>query len=55
MENYKEVLFEKYCSMCNYYLIDGYDEPCNTCLSYPCRQYSHTPLCYEMIDNAKKK
>lgn len=43
-EIYKEVYFDEYCTICEYFKkCDGYD-PCNDCLENPVNAYSHKPV-----------
>lgn len=41
--NTKIIDFSKFCSRCEYYDKTFSEEPCNTCLSHPARENSHTP------------
>lgn len=43
----KEVYFNDYCSSCLYYNVKDEDDPCNECLCFPSRRYSHKPINYK--------
>ena len=51
-ENTKFVRFDQYCSSCKHKKVkdDEGEEPCNTCLGEPARDYSHKPIKYEKED-----
>ncbi len=45
--NYKEVLYHKYCRNCEHWdILDG-DDPCDECLDNPVNLYSHKPIHYK--------
>ena len=46
-EGNKLVNFSEYCDKCKHYDLDGTEEPCNECLSYPVNQYTHKPVNFE--------
>ena len=52
MENIKEVYFDQWCYKCVNKNINEWDDPCNECLEYPGREYSHKPEFYKEKDNA---
>ena len=55
MENMKFVDFKKYCPQCAHKLVQDTDEPCNTCLGEPARQFSQVPLKYDGPKPSKVK
>lgn len=46
-EDYKEVLFDKYCSTCKYCDLDEKFDPCNECLESPMILNSEKPTMWE--------
>ena len=46
-ENLKEVRFDQYCETCKHKNVPDVKDPCNECLSEPCRLNSHRPVKYE--------
>lgn len=45
MENvYKEVRFDKYCSLCEHKDLNEAEDPCNDCLTNPVNKYSQKPV-----------
>lgn len=51
--DYKEVYFGTYCKTCKHRDLNGYEEPCDECLSVFANLYSHKPVKYEK--NSKKE
>lgn len=51
--DYKEVYFGTYCKTCKHGDLNGYEEPCDECLSVFANLYSHKPVKYE--ENSKKE
>lgn len=51
--DYKEVYFGTYCKTCKHRDLNGYEEPCDECLSVFANLYSHKPVKYE--ENSKKE
>lgn len=43
----KFVNFRLYCPKCKHYELNGEDEPCNECLTYPVNTNSHKPVKYK--------
>lgn len=43
-ENMKHVEFWNYCEKCEHRDKDQWEDPCDECLNYPAREYSHRPL-----------
>ena len=46
-ENMKLVDFNKWCDSCKHKNVKETDEPCDSCLEVPARQYSTKPEKYE--------
>lgn len=46
-EGMKEVLFSEYCGKCKHSDLSEYEDPCDSCLSVPAREYSHKPMMFE--------
>ena len=46
-EEYREVLFGKYCKTCKHKDCEDTEEPCNECLDNPTNLYSQKPVKYE--------
>ena len=43
----KFVNYRLYCPKCTHYALNGTDEPCNECLTYPTNVNSHKPVKYK--------
>lgn len=46
-DTYKEVYFDQYCKTCKHEKKAETDEPCDDCLNYPMKPYSHKPMYWE--------
>ena len=46
-DNWKEVLFDKYCPLCKYEKVNEGDDPCNDCLAQGALLDTHKPLYFE--------
>ena len=46
-DGYKEVYFDQYCSKCAHEDVNDWMPPCDECLSYLIRPYSHKPEKFE--------
>ena len=44
---YREVLFDKYCKTCKHEKLDETEDPCNECLENPVNLYSQKPVKWE--------
>lgn len=40
----KEVRYDLYCKKCEHDELPDCEEPCNECMSVPCREATHEPL-----------
>ena len=47
MDELKFVNFDVWCPSCKHYQEEETEEPCNTCLTVPAREYSHKPEKWE--------
>lgn len=45
--NTKEVYFNEWCSKCEYYLLEEYEDPCDECLEHGCNLDSHKPVMFK--------
>ena len=43
----KEVYYYKYCKSCKHKNDPEDSDPCHECLSNPCNEHSHKPVCWE--------
>lgn len=43
---FKEVYFNHYCQKCVHYEKDGFEEPCDECLTNAVNEFSHKPVNY---------
>lgn len=44
---YREVLFDKYCETCKHRGVKETEDPCNECLENPMNLYSQKPVKWE--------
>lgn len=49
----KEVYFDMYCGKCDFRDLDGFDNPCNECLTQPFNYDSHKPT--KFVEKDAKK
>lgn len=50
----KEVLFGKFCPVCEFAERSENHEPCDDCLDQPTNQDSHKPICFKEKSTDKK-
>lgn len=43
----KEVYYDQYCNVCENRDLDEGEDPCNSCLNYPCNVDSHKPVMFK--------
>lgn len=52
---FKEVYFVHYCQKCVHAEKDGFEEPCNECLTNAVNEYSHKPVKFEPNEQETNK
>ena len=50
---YKEVRFDFYCPVCEYFKNKENEPPCDECLEEQVNEYSHKPVCFKEGENDK--
>lgn len=51
----KIVNFKKWCSTCEWFGKENWQDPCNECLHWPAREDSRRPLKYQKQESLVKK
>lgn len=51
----KEVRYDLYCNRCQYETYKEGEDPCDECLSTPCRQDSHRPINWKECKRKKRE
>ena len=52
-DDIKYVNYESYCRKCEYEKLNDYEDPCNECMEWPCREGTEVPFKYKEKETYK--